>query len=205
MDASSLAGRTVDLVRVDLDRHAHDLWQSIGRDAALWAGTPVMPFESEAAFADWLRARTDRPDQVLFVLVDKDSAAVTGLLFVLSLVPEMGTGEIGLVYARALQRRTGGTEAVYLALRHLFETLGYRRVEWRCSPANAASMRAAKRYGFTLEGVLRKQRWIKGANYDTAVHAIVDDEWPTIAARFAAWLAPENFTADGRQKRPLSS
>lgn len=66
-------------------------------------------------------------------------------------------------------------------------------------------MRAAARFGFVLEGTLRQHRWIKGANYDTAVHAILDREWPAIAARFAAWLAPENFSADGRQIKALSA
>jgi RimJ/RimL family protein N-acetyltransferase len=116
----------------------------------------------------------------------------------------MGTAELGLVYGAGLQRTIAGTETVVLALRHLFEDLGYRRVEWRCNPENAASMAAAKRYGFTLEGVLRQHRWIKGANYDTAVHAIVDRDWPAIARRFEAWLDPANFDASGRQRRSLA-
>ncbi len=204
VDAGRLAGRTVDLVRVDPDRHAHALWLSIGRDPALWAGTPVVPFADEAAFADWLHLRVGRADQALFAIVDK-VAAVAGLLFVITIVPEMGTAELGLVYSSDLQRRTGGTEAVFLALHHVLGTLEYRRVEWRCNPANVASMRAAARYGFTLEGVLRRHRWIKGANYDTAVHSIIAEEWPAKARRFAAWLALENFDADGRQRTALST
>jgi RimJ/RimL family protein N-acetyltransferase len=122
-----------------------------------------------------------------------------------SLLPEMGTAEIGLVYGPDLQRRTGGTEAVFLALRHLFADLGYRRVEWRCNPENAVSMRAARRFGFTPEGVLRQHRWIKGANHDTAVHAIIDRDWPAIARRMEAWLDPDNFDESGRQRGRLAA
>jgi RimJ/RimL family protein N-acetyltransferase len=199
-----LAGRSVDLERVEPRRHGPGLWQAIGQEAALWAGTPVGPFD-EASFDAWLADRSSRPDQALFAIRDKSAARseIVGVLIVLSLLPSMGTAELGLVYGRALQRRIGGTEAVFLALRHLFESLGYRRVEWRCSPANAASMAAARRYGFTLEGVLRQHRWVKGANYDTAVHAIIDRDWPAIAGRFAAWLDPANFDGAGRQRQPL--
>jgi len=204
--ASRLSGRSVDLERIEAARHGDGLWQAIGRDPALWAGTPVGPFD-RSGFDAWLAERTRRPDQVLFAVIDKSGQTheVVGVLIVLSILPAMGTAELGLVYGPRLQRRVGGTEAVFLALRHLFEALGYRRVEWRCNPENAASMAAARRYGFTLEGVLRQHRWIKGANCDTAVHAILDRDWLPIARRFADWLDPGNFDADGRQRRPLGT
>lgn len=197
-----LEGRTVVLERVDPDRHADGLWEAVGRHRDLWMATPPEPFADRAAFAAFLRERIAKPDQVLFAVVDKDGIA--GLFLVVSILPQMGTAELGLVYGARLQKSTAGTETVALALRHLFEDLGYRRVDWRCNATNAASMAAARRYGFTLEGVLRQHRWIKGANCDTAVHAILDREWPDHARRFAVWLAPDNFDADGRQIRPLA-
>ncbi len=202
VDVARLEGRTVVLERVDPDRHADGLWESIGRHRDLWAATPPEPFADRAAFSAWLRERIAKPDQALFAVMSQGTAV--GLFLVVSIQPQMGTAELGLVYGAGLQRTTAGTETVVLALRHLFEDLGYRRVEWRCNPENTASMAAARRYGFTLEGVLRQHRWIKGANYDTAVHAILDREWPAHAGRFAAWLAPENFDASGRQIRALS-
>lgn len=207
VDIGTLAGRSVDLVRVERERHGPPLWEAIGRHAYLWSGTPTGPFAEKAAFAAWLDERVERPDQALFAIVDRTGGrqAITGLLLVISLLPAMGTAEIGLVYGPSLQKTTGGTEAVYLALRHVLETLGYRRVEWRCGTANDASMRAARRFGFTLEGVLRQHRWLKGANYDTAVHSILDREWPAIGRRMASWLDPRNFTADGRQIASLSA
>jgi len=207
VDASSLPGRLVDLVRVEREWHGPLLWEGIGRHAELWAGTPTGPFAEEPEFAAWLEARLERPDQALFAIFDNtgQGEAIAGLLFIISILPAMGTAELGLVYGPGLQRTTGGTEAVYLALRHLFATLGYRRVEWRCNVANEASLRAARRFGFTLEGVLRRHRWLKGANCDTAVHAITDLDWPAIAGRLETWLDPRNFSADGRQITALSA
>jgi RimJ/RimL family protein N-acetyltransferase len=111
---------------------------------------------------------------------------------------------MGLMLGPHIARGTAATEAFHLLGRYLFETLGYRRLEWRCSPENEASMRAAERFGYTLEGILRQNAWIKGRNWDTAVYAILDGEWPANVARLADWLAPENFAADGHQKRTLT-
>ncbi|MBM3548665.1 MAG: GNAT family N-acetyltransferase [Alphaproteobacteria bacterium] len=201
VEIARLAGRTVALERVDLARHLDGLWESVGRHRHLWAATPPEPFADRDAFGVFLRERSARPDQVLYAVVTEDGCA--GLFLVVSISPQMGTAELGLVYGAGLQRSTAGTETVVLALRHLFEDLGYRRIEWRCNSDNAASLAAAKRYGFTLEGVLRQHRWIKGANCDTAVHAIIDRDWPAIAARLADWLDPGNFDEGGRQRRPL--
>jgi hypothetical protein len=43
----------------------------------------------------------------------------------------------------------------------------------------------------------------KGRNRDTAWYAIIDSEWPERETAFLAWLDPDNFDADSRQRRPL--
>ncbi len=45
----------------------------------------------------------------------------------------------------------------------------------------------------------------KGRNRDTALFSMLDGEWPARKATFERWLAPDNFTADGRQKASLSA
>jgi hypothetical protein len=76
-------------------------------------------------------------------------------------------------------------------------------LEWKCNALNAASRRAAERFGFTFEGIFRNHLVVKGRNRDTAWFAIADDNWPAIRAGFEAWLAADNFDSDGSQKRPL--
>ena len=46
---------------------------------------------------------------------------------------------------------------------------------------------------------------VKGRNRDTAWYSILDGEWPRRRAAFDAWLAAENFDAEGRQKQTLAS
>jgi RimJ/RimL family protein N-acetyltransferase len=195
-----LEGRTVDLERIDVARHGPQLWRSIGADPRLWSRIPPGPFENEPAFHDWLADRAQRNDASLCAIIDRsaDRRAI-GLFFLLNIDTTMGVMEMGLVYGPGLRRKTEGTEAFFLLARYIFELLRYRRLEWRCDSAHAESRRAAHRYGFRLEGVLRQAMWVKGANSDSALYAMLDHEWPDNAVRLRDWLAPANFDADGRQ------
>jgi RimJ/RimL family protein N-acetyltransferase len=198
-----IAGRLVDLERVDVTRHAAGLWRAIGTDPALWRLIPPGPFADEAAFTEWLADRAGRADAALYTIVEKDGGEPAGLFFLLGIDVTMGVVEMGLVYGPALTRQTAGTEAFFLLARHVLDTLSYRRLEWRCDPGHAASRRAAERFGFTFEGILRQTMWAKDRNWDTAVHAILDRDWPAIERRLEAWLSPENFDASGKQVKKL--
>ncbi len=204
-DAAVIPGRLVDLERADPARHAESLWLSIGQDAALWSLIPPGPFADLQGFATWLADRSNRAEAVLYAVVDNTSGQAAGLFFLLNVNPAMGTVEMGLVYGSALSRRTAGTEAFLLLARYVLGTLGYRRMEWRCAPEHAASRRAAVRFGFTEEGLLRQTMWMKDRSWDTQLYAMLDHEWPAVAARLTAWLSPDNFTADGRQIKPLNA
>jgi RimJ/RimL family protein N-acetyltransferase len=199
-----IPGRLVDLERADVTCHAAGLWAAIGTDPELWRLIPPGPFADEAAFTEWLTDRAGRADATLYTISDKVGGCPAGLFFLLGVDTNMGVVEMGLVYGPALSRQTAGTEAVFLLARHVLDTLSYRRLEWRCDPDHTASRRAAERFGFTQEGILRQTMWTKGRNWDTVVYSILDCEWPATATRLEAWLAPENFDSDGRQSRRLS-
>ena len=92
---------------------------------------------------------------------------------------------------------------MYLMARYAFETLGYRRYEWKCNSLNQPSRRAALRLGFQFEGIFRQHMIIKGRNRDTAWFSMLDSEWPARKAAFERWLDPRNFGSDGRQLTPL--
>src|SRR5438552_8390936 len=89
----------------------------------------------------------------------------------------------GIVYAPGLQRTRAATEAMFLLARYVFETLGYRRFEWKCNARNARSRSAALRLGFTFEGIFRQHMVVKGRNRDTAWYSMLDVEWPARKAR----------------------
>ena len=114
--------------------------------------------------------------------------------------------EVGYVtYSPLLKKTRAGTEAMYLLMRYVFADLGYRRYEWKCDSLNEASCAAARRYGFSFEGVFRKSTIYKNRSRDTAWFSIIDEEWPRIRSTFEAWLRPENFDATGQQRRTLAA
>ena len=124
----------------------------------------------------------------------------------LNIVPANGCIEIGHIwFAPPLQKTRAATEAILLMIRHAFEDLACRRVEWKCDSLNEASRRAARRFGFSYEGTFRQHMIIKGRNRDTAWFAILDHEWPRVRAGFERWLDPDNFDAAGRQRENLRS
>jgi RimJ/RimL family protein N-acetyltransferase len=200
-----LTGRYGRVEKLDPARHGASLWESVSVTPAMWDYMPYGPFEDVSAFQAWLRERATLDDPYVYAVVAPDGRAI-GIAALMAIRPDMGVIEVGhIAYAPALQRTPLGTEAQYLLARYAFDTLGYRRYEWKCNALNAASRRAAERYGFTFEGMFRQHMIVKGKNRDTAWFSIIDSEWPDRRAAFERWLAPANFDADGRQKASLAS
>jgi RimJ/RimL family protein N-acetyltransferase len=115
-----------------------------------------------------------------------------------------GSAEIGhILWGPRIAGTRVATEAFFLLAEYVFG-LGYRRYQWRCNARNLPSRRAAERFGYTFEGTFRQHLVIKGESRDSAWYSILDHEWPVRRAAFERWLAPENFDAEGRQRKRLA-
>ena len=201
-----IGGRYCRLEPVDPDLHGADLFaaQALDRAGAGWTYLPYGPFLDLQSCLNWIKSTCLGADPLFFAIVDQTSGRAAGLASYLRIVPEAGSIEIGhLYFSPLLQRSRVATEAIRLLLLEAF-ALGYRRVEWKCNALNAASRRAAQRFGFSFEGLFRQAAVVKGRNRDTAWYSVIDGEWPALRAAFDAWLDPDNFAADGTQKRRLS-
>ena len=200
-----LLGTRVRLEPLDPDRHADDLLAAAAGDPRLWDYLPYGPFADAGELRAWLAGRATSTDPLFLAVVDAKTGRAGGVVSYLRIEPEHGCIEIGHIWFGAgLQRTAAATETIYLLARHAFDDLGHRRLEWKCDAANARSRRAAERFGFTFEGVFRQHMIVKGRNRDTAWFALLDSEWPAARAAYEAWLSPENFDADGRQRSPLA-
>ena len=200
-----LEGRYGRIEKLDAARDGASLWQAVKSQNALWPYMGYGPFTDEAAFTAWLAERPKLEDPYSYAIIDKNDRAV-GIATLMEIRHAMRVIEVGnIVYAPSLQRTPLGSEAQYLLAKYVFETLGYRRYEWKCNALNAPSRRAALRYGFTFEGIFRQHFIVKGRNRDTAWFSMLDSEWPARKAAFERWLAAENFDTQGRQKVSLSS
>ncbi len=202
----ALRGHYVTLEPLNSDIHGNALFAAKGDDPDLWRYTLVGPFDEFALFRDWLRECEAPDDPLFFAIVDKRDDQAKGMASYLRITPEHGVIEIGSIwFGPGIQRTRQATEAIYLLARHVFDDLGYRRLEWKCHGENAASRRAAARFGFTFEGQFRQHVVAKDRNRDTAWFSLLDHEWPETRAAFDAWLGPENFDAAGRQIAPLNA
>lgn len=197
-----LEGAHARLEPLSFDTHAEALHQANLADAAMWRFLPYGPFPSFAAYRGWAVGASVSEDPA-FVAI-RGAAGWTGVAAFMRIDEANGVIEIGnIAYSSALQRTVAATEALHLMIDHCFSS-GFRRLEWKCNAANAPSRRAAERLGFTYEGTFRQHMIVKGANRDTAWFSMLDHEWERIYPAHRAWLAPDNFDAEGRQKQSLA-
>jgi RimJ/RimL family protein N-acetyltransferase len=186
--------------------HAPALYEaSTGPDAgARFAYLPDPPPGTPADMSAWIAKATAGNDPLFSAVVDKASGRAAGRQALMRITPEHGVIEIGhILWGSAIARTRVATEALYLAARHVFEDLGYRRFEWKCNNRNEPSKAAALRFGFRYEGLFRQHMWVKGANRDTAWFSMLDTEWPGFRREYDRWLDPSNFDAAGQQRSKL--
>lgn len=186
--------------------HAADLYEASAAPGAerRFAYLFDLPPAAPADMAAWIAKLTAGDDPLFSAVIDKASGRAAGRQALMRITPGHGVIEIGhILWGPAIARTRTATEALYLAARHVFDDLGYRRFEWKCNNLNERSKAAALRFGFSFEGVFRQHMWGKGANRDTAWFSMLDGEWPAIKREYERWLDPVNFDADGTQKSKL--
>ncbi|GAC1445823.1 MAG: GNAT family protein [Chloroflexota bacterium] len=202
----ALHGRSVRLEAVDVEAHYSSLMEAAMGDESIWNYLPHGPFDDGESFRTWLQWAYRSSDYMFHVIIDERTGRAEGMASYMRDVPAHGVIEIGYIwFSPRLQRTIAATEAIFLLLAHVFDDLGYRRIEWKCNSLNRASRRAAERFGFTYEGIFRQHMVIKGRNRDTAWYAMLDREWPAIRRAFEIWLSPSNFDLHGNQRQSLST
>ncbi len=108
--------------------------------------------------------------------------AVVGSTSYMSLAPEHLRLEIGNTWMSPSTWGTGANvEAKYLLLRHAFEQLGCRRVEFKTDALNERAQAALAALPAEFEGIHRKHMLVRGGERrDSAWYAVVDDDWPEV-------------------------
>jgi RimJ/RimL family protein N-acetyltransferase len=205
--AKELAGSWVRLEGLNPQLHGEALWESTGglKNAALWQYMSEGPFTERSEFDLAMHDAAGKQDPVFYAIVEQAGSRAVGRAAFLNIKPTNRCVEVGhLLFAQELQRTRGATEALYLMARYAFDELRYRRYEWKCNALNAKSRQAAERFGFVFEGVFRQHMIVKGRSRDSAWYSMLADEWPDVKLALENWLAPENFDAQGRQRRRLS-
>ena len=204
---SRMQGRLCTVEPIDPDHHSTDLYDAFSRDRdhRNWTYLPYGPFTSLADFQNWIHSTCFGDDPCFFTIIDQDTGKAVGVASYLRIEPASGAIEVGHIhFSPLIQGSVISTEAMYLMMKLVFEELGYRRYEWKCDALNAPSCAAAKRLGFSFEGIFRQATMYKQRNRDTAWFSILDKEWPVIKKVFENWLCSDNFDSDGKQQTSLS-
>ena len=203
----TLEGRVVLVKPLDPVAHLDALYEGTHGEGSqeLWRYLFEGPFANRFAFDEYHKQAAVSEDPFFFAIVDKSTGLAVGRAAYLRMDVAHKVIEVGhILFTPKLQRSIGATEAMYLMAQHVFD-LGYRRYEWKCNSLNAPSLRAARRLGFTFEGIFRQHMIVKGRNRDTAWFSMLDSEWPDRKANFERWLDPRNFEGNGQQKLSLSA
>ena len=203
----TLEGRLCRLEPLAL-KHADTLFAAyqLAEATRSWTWLLREPDTEVEGYRNWVGSILELQDPIHFAVIDKQTEQPVGSLALMRIDSKNGVIEVGHVHFSPLLSRTPmSTEAQWLLMRYAFDTLGYRRYEWKCNSLNEPSRRAALRMGFQYEGRFRQALVIKGHNRDTDWFSIIDSEWPEVDRAMQKWLAAENFSSDGKQVRSLES
>lgn len=200
--APTIEGRYVRIAPLVLNRDAPMLWTAFEDANALMRFFSWPHFSDVHAFRSLLETQNENGHMSTACFWVEERPV--GMASYMRRDAANGSVEVGAVaHGPGLARTPAATEAHYLLARHVFETLGYRRYEWKCDSRNEESRRAAVRLGFTYEGTFRQHAVVKGENRDTAWYSMLDSEWPLLDRAACEWLDPANFDEEGRQRRRL--
>lgn len=156
-----LHGRHTSLVPLAA-HHTDSLFTHLGgpSNAAIWTFLPVPAPQTRDAMASLIKQFMSAGPQYFAVLSSPSADGApegdaVGIICYMAIVPEHRRIEVAwVVFGEALKRTRQATEAFYLILDRAF-SLGYARVEWKANSLNEPSLAAARRLGFTFEGLFR--------------------------------------------------
>jgi RimJ/RimL family protein N-acetyltransferase len=185
--ATVLRGRIVTLE--PLTRGHADGLRAAAADERIW--TFMVTTDVERWLADSY-AEQDTGGRVPFAILHDSSVA--GSTSYMSLAPEHLRLEIGNTWMNPSTWGTGANvEAKYLLLRHAFETLRCRRVEFKTDAMNERARAALAALPAHFEGIHRKHMVVRGGERrDSAWYAVIDDEWPDVKGALERRLAAKH-------------
>ena len=187
-DPVTLTCRTVRLEPMRPE-HAGALLNALEADEEIWRYLPTEMPRDLSEMQVWMDTAFEElrlGQRLQFVVVELASGKVIGSTSYCHIAEQHQNLEIGYTwYNRAYWRTAVNTECKYLLLKHAFEALGCIRVQLRTDERNERSRRAIERIGGVLEGVIRKDRLVKGGFHrSSAQYSILAEEWPARKAWF---------------------
>ncbi|MFC4334318.1 GNAT family N-acetyltransferase [Salininema proteolyticum] len=176
-------------LRPVVEEHREAL-RELARDESIWANFTSRPSTDEdfAAFFDTMLSDQAAGKRFTFTVMDARSGAVAGSSAYAALDEKHDRLEIGASWLAPAFQGTGVNQAAkYLLLRHAFEVLRCRRVEFKTDVLNVPARRALESIGATEEGVARSFNYMpSGRRRDAVYYSVLDSEWDQVAETILA-------------------
>jgi RimJ/RimL family protein N-acetyltransferase len=182
LEPVTLEGSIVRLEPLSLD-HVPGL-ADVALDPAIWRWTIARP-TTEAELRTWAQtaiAARDAGTELPFATIDIATDHPIGSSRYMNIALDHRRLEIGWTWVGTAFQRTGANrEAKLLMLRHAFDTLGCRRVEFKTDALNEKSRTALLGIGARFEGIFRNHMVMPdGRMRDSAYYSVIDSEWPEV-------------------------
>jgi RimJ/RimL family protein N-acetyltransferase len=137
---------------------------------------PFSLLRAETAVVSFMASDPDKAGWFQYAVERTSDRALIGDVGV-HLHDNLMQAELGFTLAAGHQRQGYATEAVRAVLDRLFRVQGMHKVTGECDARNTASAALLERLGFTREGLLRQQTFIKGEWTDDLLYGLLAAEW----------------------------
>lgn len=130
---------------------------------------------SEMVLTDWV-GHYGEQDYYAWAIVPRDLGQPIGSIAVVDHDDRVGKAHIGYCIGRSWWRKGIMPEALQAVMDHLFDAVGYQRLESRHDPRNPASGAVMRKCGMKYEATLRQSDWNNQGVCDACWYALLKDE-----------------------------
>lgn len=137
------------------------------------ANGPYRPVD-ESKFHQWVNTAGNDPSRVLFAIRRQVDMRLMGYVHLSGIHPVIRSAELGIAIGPAPERRQGfGSEALGLILDYCWREMNLQRVSLTVLSNNPDALRLYTRFGFQVEGLLRRGTYAEGAFRDVTIMALL--------------------------------
>lgn len=133
---------------------------------------------SRVNLEDWIKRHSNRPDEVLWTIAEKDSDRCVGHVGLYQIDNRVRKGQFAILIGdRELWGKGLGTRVTKTVVTWAFEQLNLHKVTLGVLTTNARAIRIYETLGFRSEGILRHDQFRDGEFLDLMLMAVFEDEW----------------------------
>jgi RimJ/RimL family protein N-acetyltransferase len=132
---------------------------------------------SQRSFDEWFGAIGKDPSRVVFSIRKHGALELLGYIQLTEIHPIFRSAFLGIVIADPANRGKGyGQEALKLCIGFAWTDLNLQRLSLTITGHNEPAMRAYKKVGFEVEGVLKRAVFTNGAYVDATVMGLLKSD-----------------------------